>query len=643
MKASYNNSNHKGGKILFSLYILFLLYANLSLLYARPAGATFQAQNYPQDNSEALNLFEQAMGALTEKRDEKAKKILEELIFNHPKSPQTPKSYLFLGDIYDKNNLFYEAEAIYCQFMKQYPKHHLLSEILFRQGEIFLHMGEIKKSCKVFKQLILEFPKTIYGQKALFKYADSLKKLNDEVTARIYYLEGMKVLPDYINSNPETAFNVGCLYFREGLLEKALKVFSNLEKNSPNNTLTSQALAFCGDIYKEQGKLQEALQTYQKVITNFPETIGAQVSTIRMADLSTETNKKIKDPNYSFPAFHKPILAYKNLIEKKSTEPSLAHLAEYKLALDLQKNGKYREAITLLKSILKKGLEKKIYHRILSSLKEIIVTYLNYCYEKEDFFSVIKIYEKNKLLLASFLQKPKNISYFFNIAQSYQKKGFDEKAKDMYEKMFIPTIDSKFNNQILFELAHIHFHKQKYKKALGYLQKIDTNANRTLVFKVQKITGDIHFQEKNFKKAVEAYKTAKKTESEDINIKLLLSIGESLDKLKNTSEAMRYFKKAINFAQKKEELAQGHLKIADLHYRHQNYAQALVHYQELQKLPLEPDDRDWALFQIANCSQKEKKSSEATDSLEKLKSSHSDPIWASIADFKDFCISLNQY
>ena len=59
-------------------------------------------------------------------------------------------------------------------------------------------------------------------------------------------------------------------------------------------------------------------------------------------------------------------------------------------------------------------------------------------------------------------------------------------------------------------------------------------------------------------------------------------------------------------------------------------------------MPLSPEDKDWVLFQIGNCSQRKIQLKEALHSFEKLKSSTQDPMWSNIADLKTFEITQIQ-
>jgi len=155
--------------------------------------------------SEASSLFVKAIVAMEKKDLKTARHNFERLIFHHPQNQKTSISCFYLGEIYQKEGLEQEAQAIYGQFIQQYPDHQLLPEVLFRQAEIHFQLVEIKRAQKIFKQLLFQYPKTNLAHNASFRLGDCLYQSDDPSTARLYYDEGMKKRPEYINNHPQTA------------------------------------------------------------------------------------------------------------------------------------------------------------------------------------------------------------------------------------------------------------------------------------------------------------------------------------------------------------------------------------------------------------------------------------------------------
>jgi len=398
-----------------------------------------------------------------------------------------------------------------------------------------------------------------------------------------------------------------------------------------------------------QGKIQDALQTYQSVIDQYPDSIGAQISKIRMANFGVEYPEAgINDPNHVFQAFYHPITTYQKLMQEKNTDPDVAYLAEYELGVAFQKKEKYVEAIDVFRSMLTKSPGKRIYQNSLHSLKEALTDYLTHCFHKKEYFTVIETYEKNKYLLDLFFHKSKNPTSYFNVAFSYQNLGFYLQALELYQKSKKITASLRRRNricdQIQLHLGQIFFQTEEYQKALDSIQKIRGESDPSITFNSIVLKGDIYYEQKNLPKAIEAYLSALKIQPSPPT-EYLFKISQCYQNLGEISEAVKFLNKAADSAQKEKntsQLVNIYLDLAFHHYNTKNYSEALKTYRKLQAMPLSHEDKDWVLFQIGNCSQREVKLKEALNTFEKLKSFTQDPMWSIIADLKNFEITQIQ-
>lgn len=606
-------------------------------------------QNAPDPKAEALALFEKAAKALEEENYQQAKLLFEQLIFSSPQTTKTPHCYLHLGQLYQKEGLTYEAKGIYTDFLSHYQDHPLRPEIYSRLGQINFQLGDIKKATLIFKHLVLKYPNTPQGAEANFHLADCLFD-QDSGSAHLYYDEGMKTLPQYPSSHPITAFNIGRLYLEDNRLTEALEMFTAIEKNFPLLDFADKALTFCGDIYQELGNLTEALKAYQRVIDHYPKSIGAQVSTVRMADLGVEfKGASISDPNNSFQAFHKPTTAYRNLIDEADTDQALVLLAEYKLGLAFQKEHKHSEAIDTFRSVLAKNPEKSMAHNLYLALKEELVNLLQTYFAHQDYLSVIKLYERNKQLLDPYLQETKDPYPWQAVAKSYQSLEFFPQSLALYKK--IKAIDPplcpghSICEVIQLDRAAIFFSLHQYPAALQALSNLDHSSNRILASQAVWLKGDIYAEQGNWAKAIPHYQQALSIESASAKEKLLFTIGRAYQQMNNFDQAIIFFNEALTSAlegQGPPDLKGKYLHLADCHYYLKEYGGALSFYEKLQEFPLDPQEKDWVTFQQGNCAQKENKLQSASQAYEQLKKDHQDVIWSIIADYKKAGISDNK-
>ncbi|MEW6379326.1 MAG: tetratricopeptide repeat protein [bacterium] len=646
--------NQYGGRIGPLACIFLFLFCPASLLplhldaapstpVAAQSGAKEGASPPDASSSQrASRIFEEAVIARGNNNLKAARQGFEKLVFTYADTQQALDSYLYLGEIYEKQNLLYEASAVYHQLVERYPDHQSVPEALFRQGEISYRLGEMKKAQKIFKQILFQYSTTSFAPKAAFRLGDCLVESENMTSAGIYYHEGMEKLPQYIEDHPKTAFNIGSIYLQEKRLDQALAVFLSLEKNHPKFEALDKAVTFCGDIYSEQGKIAEAILAYQRVIDNYPDSIGAQVSQIRMADLGIEHPKMvIKGSTSPLSAFRNPVAAYRELMKRKTTDPVLAHLAEYKLGLALQKKGEHGEAMAVFRSLLAKSPKENIYQDSLYALKEEMVNYLSQRFQQKDYLEVIKFYEKNKDVVDSFLHQEKAPLPYFRIAQSYQNLKFYPPAIHLYRETqaILPPGVNPLSGQINFQLGLIFFQTADYQKAMQALQEIVSQPDSSgLAFFALSLMGDISWEKKDYQAALGHYQASLNVRPPHKGIRQLFRVGQCFEKLGKTSEAIESFAKAIDLANQEKNLQylpEISVHLADCQFKAHKYAEALASYQKAESLALKPEDRDWVLYQIGSCSLKEAKSETARDVFGKIKAAHQDPIWPVVVDFKE--------
>ncbi|MGA1875722.1 MAG: tetratricopeptide repeat protein [bacterium] len=620
------------------MYPLFV-YASPGQMIGLQSGSMASDPNFSKD----LVIFEESFRAFKIGNLKEAQKGFEKLIFQYPESLKTPPAYLFLGEIYQKEGFFYEAMAIYNQFLNQYQDHPYIPEILCKEGDILFHLGRMEEAKKLFKRVVLQHPHTDQAQAAAFRLGDCLYETGDSATALLYYDEGMKKMPAYITHHPATAFRVGCLFMEDQRADQALEIFLTLEKNFPHEEFTNRAAAFGGDILREQGNIQEALHIYQRVIDTYAGSIGAQVSRMRMADLGLERKiEEMMDPNHAFQAFYSPISAYREIINEPNGDPDLAHLAEYKLGLALQREKNHEEAIHVFRSLLKKDSKKTVYRNSLHVLNQELINYLTQCYEAKEYLKTIKIYEGNKYLLDPFLQESADPVPYYLVASSYQGLGFYLPAIQLFE-MAGEIAGSVATDTALWPQIHLAlgqtFHQLKeYQRALQSLRKIIRKPDSPLIPAIHLLEGDIYREQGDFQRALDSYLTYFKMNPCPKSTEHLLKTAQCYQRLGKHAEGITYLMEAAESAKGEKDTAQMIKALSELaisRYKTKNYPEALRAYQELHMLPLNPEHREWVLFQIGSCLQKQAQLKEATDIFEKVKASHQDPLLSALAELRE--------
>ncbi len=168
---------------------------------------------------------------------------------------------------------------------------------------------------------------------------------------------------------------------------------------------------------------------------------------------------------------------------------------------------------------------------------------------------------------------------------------------------------------------------------------VSTSNSPSLAFAALSLMGDVYWEKKDYIRSSLHYLASLAIQplQQGQSIKQLLRVGQCYEKLGKTPEAIRSFSKAEDLAQKEkatsgQSLAEICLHLADCQYKIQEYTAALKTYQRVQSLSPKPEDRDWVLFQIGNCSLKKAEPKVAQDAFKKLKENNQDTIWPVVSD-----------
>jgi len=88
--------------------------------------------------------------------------------------------------------------------------------------------------------------------------------------------------------NPVRAYDSAKKLLAKKQYEQALGAFDEFIKNYPDNPLTQPAMFYRGDTYKGQGKDDEAIAAYQRVIDKYGSGSWARLATMQIEKLKNK-------------------------------------------------------------------------------------------------------------------------------------------------------------------------------------------------------------------------------------------------------------------------------------------------------------------------------------------------------------------
>ncbi len=252
--------------------------------------------------------FEYAMAYHNVKDYRKALAEFEKLVKAYPLSRFAPEAQFYAGLSHENLENYYEAFRAYRNLLEKYPKYDKIKEVVgreFKIGEMFLS-GKKRK------------------------------------------VMGIELLP---------------------AMDKAIEIFEDVVKNSPYGEYGDIALFRLGECYRKLGRYQEAKESFQNIINDYPNSKLIPDARFQVALCSQTASLKpsytqeiTKDAIEEFKEFIREHPDSKSAIEAKTSIDILKEKeaeSMFKTALFYEKQAKYTSAEIYYRDVIEKYPDSK--------------------------------------------------------------------------------------------------------------------------------------------------------------------------------------------------------------------------------------------------------------------------------------------
>lgn len=572
-------------------------YANTDKDYAKAAddyrAALFYLLYYPNENQ--VRNSSQAIVQVTSNLN----KCLNEINFDA--SPvnrfETAKQLRAEGNF---------AAAGY-EFNQTLSDKNLLKESFEQTGDIMKLIGNNPKAAEYYKKAVSVAPADIDLRLAYAKILDKLGKEDEAVEEYNYILSKTTDNKDVLYSleriykrkleeSPNDAAvtaNLGAIMQKAGNFDEALRYYSKAEYLDPSNVNTRLNV---GTLYQQKGDYKTAITAYDSVLIIYPD--NAQANLYKAQSLAAMGDKK------SASDFYKKVLSLEpnneiartemlNMVKDtmttaqfvdyvKKNNPQNASGILYNYALDLHKQNKLNEAISIYNEVIKltpsnpevyvnlaiaQG-QNKNYDSALATLNTANIKFPNNAQVKDALKSIQAQSTDEKLEIAANYYNNKDYQNAINeylkitpatsdtmlgVASCYQNMGDNDKAIEYYKKALNLAPQ---NSDIAYYIAALYADKEDISNAKGYaekavsLNKDNKQANELL----ESLNAQLASQELD--KAISLFDSENYTESLALLNKILSAQpddayalyyrGMIYDTQKKYSQAITDYKKAIS-------------------------------------------------------------------------------------------------
>jgi tol-pal system protein YbgF len=106
----------------------------------------------------AIDLYQQALDLIKQKKYEDAKKTLKTYIEKHPHDKRVANAYFWMGECEYNLQRFEEAILEYQKVISDYPQSNKVPDSLLKQGMAFRELGDRESAKILFDKLIKKYP-----------------------------------------------------------------------------------------------------------------------------------------------------------------------------------------------------------------------------------------------------------------------------------------------------------------------------------------------------------------------------------------------------------------------------------------------------------------------------------------------------
>jgi TolA-binding protein len=303
------------------------------------------------------------------------------------------------------------------------------------------------------------------------------------------------------------------------------------------------------DAYQDTGELTQALETYDQILQNYPNTPYTDYAQYRQgvallklgktgsAILSFQSlEKNFPESKYRFDLNYYMGVAYFNkgdwlvakeyitkFIQALAPDHELQPEAHYILGLSCQNLKEYDEAMKIFKKI------ERIYPQEITLVQKIKISMAKNLYEKGAVQDALKEF---KIIIYKYPQTPIALEALLWLGEYYTQ-TFDFKNAVIYYDLVLNEYSSSPQApEVIFALGKIYYQKQEYDKALNYFKQIKPENGQEIYAKAKLAVADTFAQQLDPATAIETYENIIKNSPEfsrDAYIKMAAIYKENKD------------------------------------------------------------------------------------------------------------------
>lgn len=359
--------------------------------------------------------------------------VFNEVMYNYqraidifPDSDQVPWALLMMGRASMLAEEPFRGMGYFEIVIQDYPKSEYVPLAMVDRGRSYERQGKFGLAIDQYKQVLDKYPDSRYRVDAQWGLAQGYFGQARYRAAADVLMAMAKENPQMYLSDPELLYYIGEAEFQLGNYEKARYYFLWALNIRPDMRDGDIIMTRVGDSYGYQGHHRAAREIYAQVLDVYPDTDGAIVSRIRLAE-SPE-----KDTEHPWDIFQvkADVDAYRTYkeISDKYTNREVGQMAKVKLAVYFYKKKRFAKAIDILEKLLQLHPNTSYGAEVDYTLNLAVIGYLEELKSQGKPLELMDAYLRNRVLL----KRPNSNEMLLLLAWAYGKANLYDRAAGLY-------------------------------------------------------------------------------------------------------------------------------------------------------------------------------------------------------------------
>jgi TolA-binding protein len=519
----------------------------------KPSPGEKLVQMVDEDGKEDTSFYLKCIDAYRSKDWEGAILNFTNFIKKYPNGRYTEKAYFILAKSYDQSKSknisvhYKEIKNYYEDAVSRFPASEFIPDAMFSIGTIFYKIKNYSEALGYYNLVLKGEKGDLLQIKALAqkikvlllkdRKSEALTELNKlehitskypdlpEITeariekAKILYEmnkfdESIKILDELIRKNsenlyayPEISLYLGYNYYQLGNNKTARENLYRFYNICPDREINHLVLNQIGDTYRNDGLIKDAVKFYRMVLDRFPNTDGAIISKIRLAEQQEEkdwiekTRKEVGSPQN----IYEDIVNHS--VDKKEEKNPLIQLSMLKLGITYQKEKEYQKSLKVLKELLdsypETSLKRELTHALMVTIESIQKKEI----KDKNYINIINLYLKEKKLFLM-INAPE---LFLPVARAFVYVDLKDMAIEVFKQADILLSDAEKPDDLLFLMGEYYYERENIDDALNRLDILTRKyQNSKYLPEAYQLEGSIFLKQKKYAQAADAFDIALK-------------------------------------------------------------------------------------------------------------------------------------